>query len=40
MKSGFPDKQVFIQTTGYVFWTVQITKNIPKDEQHFPKVTP
>ena len=38
MESSFLDKQGIIQTTGHVFWTVQFTRNIPKDnEQHIPE---
>ena len=40
MKSGFPDKQRIIQATSDIFWIMQFTRNILKDdEQHFPRIT-
>ena len=41
MESGVPHKQEVIQTTSNVFWTMQLARNISKDdEQHFPRITP
>jgi len=41
MESSFPDKQETIQTADYVLWTMQLTRNISKDdEQYFLEVTP
>ena len=38
MESSFLDEQEIIQTTGHIFWTVQFTSNVPKDdEQHIPE---
>ena len=40
MKSGFPHKQRVIRTPSDIFWTMQFTRNIPKnDEQHCPRTT-
>jgi len=33
MESSLFDEQRIIQTTGHVFWTVQVTGNIPKDDE-------
>ena len=33
MKGSIPNKQRAIQTTGYVFWTMQFTGNIPKIDE-------
>jgi len=33
MESGFLDEQGFLQTTGYVLWTVQFARNILKDDE-------
>ena len=41
MKSSFSYKQKIIQTTSDVFWVVQFTRNIPKNnEQYLLKITP
>jgi len=41
MESSFSDEQGFIQTTDHVLWTVQLARNISKDdEQHFLGITP
>ena len=40
MESGFPHKQRVIRAPSDVFWTMQFTRNIPKnDEQHFLRTT-
>ena len=40
IESSFLNKQEFIQTTSHVLWTVQLTRNISKDdEQHFLRIT-
>ena len=40
MESGFSHKQRVIQALSDVFWTMQFTRNIPKnDGQHFSKTT-
>ena len=31
MKNSFPDEQEIIQATDYIFQTMQLTRNIPKD---------
>ena len=41
MKGSFPNKQRVIQTTSDVFWTMQLTSDISKDdEQYFLEITP
>ena len=40
MESGFPHEQRTIRTPSDIFWIMQFTGNIPKnDEQHFPRAT-
>ena len=40
MKGCIFNEQRIIQTTGYVFWAIQLTRNIlENDEQYFPEVT-
>ena len=33
MEDSFPDEQRVIQATSDVFWTMQLTRNIPKDDE-------
>ena len=33
MESYIPDKQRTIQTIGHILWTMQFTRNIPKDDK-------
>ena len=33
MEGYIPNKQRAIQTTGYIFWTMQFTRNVPKDDE-------
>ena len=41
MKSHIPDKQRIIQTSDHVLWTMQFTRNIPKNgEQYLLRITP
>ena len=41
MEGSFSNKQRVIQATSDVFWTMQLTKDIPKnDEQYFLGITP
>ena len=41
MESSIPNEQKVIQTTSDVFWIIQFTWNIPKnDEQYLPRTTP
>ena len=40
MESCIINQQGIIQATSYVFWVMQFTRNIPKDdEQHFLRAT-
>ena len=40
MEGSFPHEQRLIRTPSDVFWTIQFTRNIPKnDEQHFLRTT-
>ena len=40
MESRIPNQQRIIRTTSYVFWVIQLARNIPKNnEQHFPRAT-
>ena len=40
MEGSFPNKKEVIWTVSDVFWTMQLTRNIPKnDEQHFLEAT-
>ena len=40
MESCILNQQGIIQATSYVFWVMQFTRNIPKDdEQHFLRAT-
>ena len=39
MESGLFNKQRTIQTIDHILWTVQLTRNVPKnDEQHIQRV--
>ena len=39
MKNSFPDEQEIIQATDYIFQTMQLTRNIPKDnKQHIQRI--
>ena len=41
IESHLLDKQRSIQTTSHVFWTMQLARNIPKnDEQYIQGITP
>jgi len=41
MEGCIPDKQRTIQTTSNVFQTIQLTRNISKDDkQYFSEITP
>ena len=40
MEDSFSDEQRIIQTTSDVFWTMQLARDIPKDdEQYFLEIT-